>query len=330
MKVFRWGCWGLPLLFILMLSTEVLAGKKALIVMGVSEGETKNISVLKKSSDGIVEVLKTAGVAHQILYAGLVYAPNDAAKSAEAKAAVVKIRQIKPDLIFVLGDDTLKHIGALVDDIPIVFTYVYGDDPREWGLPKANISGVTRRSFAPDIFGLTRKLTGAQTVTVLGNASTMAGVRVALMSRADQLEKITGVKILDVKLCNTFEEWKEFVRSCPADFIYLTDTSMIIKDGKPLERRETTGWTVENSKVPVVAATDLDTSAGALFAILNDERKWGQQAGEMAVRILSGTPISEMPVESMREGALVINSKTAQKYRIDIPYEVLSSAAEIY
>ena len=50
----------------------------------------------------------------------------------------------------------------------------------------------------------------------------------------------------------------------------------------------------------------------------------------MAQKILSGTPVSEVPIQPSSKGKLVINAKTAQKYNIDIPYEILSSAEKVY
>lgn len=329
MNFFRIGRWILPVVLTALLTGNALAAQKVLIIPGISEAGARSNVLAGRCLDGIKEAIAKPDVTHELLFVGLYGAP-EADKVAMGKEAVAKAKQIKPDVIVLVGDDAVKYIGTAIDDIPVVFTYVYGS-PDSLGLPKANITGVSRRSFAPDIWGLAKKLTNAKTVALIGkNTSSMVGVKTELMAKADALEKLSGVRMLDMHLCNTFEEWQAQVQANTAEMLYLTDTSMITKDGKEMSRTDLTRWTVDNSKVPVIAATDVDTKAGALLAILNDEGRWGQQAGEMAAKILTGTPVSQLPIETMQKGALVINVKTAKKYGLNVPYEILSAAKEIF
>jgi hypothetical protein len=174
-------------------------------------------------------------------------------------------------------------------------------------------------------------LTGVKTVALLSkNSLSMAGVRKYLFAGADKLEQLSGVRFMEMYLCETFEEWEDQVNNFPAELLYLADTSRLTKNGQAISRAEATRWTVENSKVPVIAATEVDTEAGALFSIITSPKQNGTQAASIALKILAGTPPSEIPVQSASKGSLVINAKTAQKYNIDIPYEVLSSAEKVY
>jgi ABC-type uncharacterized transport system substrate-binding protein len=119
------------------------------------------------------------------------------------------------------------------------------------------------------------------------------------------------------------------VDTFPEDFIYLADTSRMVKNGKSLSREELSAWIVENSKVPVIAAAEVDVKGGALFSIVSSEQGMGQTAAELALRILNGESPPQVYTIS-KKGKLLFNLKTANKYKIEIPYELLASADKIY
>jgi hypothetical protein len=157
----------------------------------------------------------------------------------------------------------------------------------------------------------------------------MEGIRKGLFARADILEKESGVRYKEMYLVDTFEEWEKQVKSFPEEFIYLADTSRILKDGKEMTRQDVARWTVENSKVPVIAASEVDVEGGALFSIVVSEKAMGNMAAESAIDILKGAPPAQV-YKMSKKGKLVINAKTAKKYKVDFPYDILSTAEKIY
>jgi ABC-type uncharacterized transport system substrate-binding protein len=109
----------------------------------------------------------------------------------------------------------------------------------------------------------------------------------------------------------------------------MADTSRIVKDGKELPRQELVRWTVENAKVPVIAAADSDVEAGGLLSIVTSEKAMGALTAETSLEILNGVTPSQVYKQS-KKGKLLINAKTAQKYKVNIPYDILSTAEKIY
>lgn len=162
------------------------------------------------------------------------------------------------------------------------------------------------------------------------NSLSMAGIKKRMMEKAGELEKVSGVRFLDMYLCDTFEQWQHHIRNWPADFIYLTDTSRIHEGDIMLSSEEIVRWTVENAKVPVIAANEKDTEAGAVYSIVISENETGLQIGVLVLEILSGTPVSKLPYRSSTKGRLVINTKTVTKMGLEIPYDILSIADKIY
>ncbi len=320
----------LCLLFVMLFTGIAAAEKKVLVLAASNEEKVKNIGTYLPFFEGLEEILKTENIKPEYLFTDLEDQPTDEAKRAYAKEVVAKILEKKPDVLVSLADVTIQYVATQIDSIPIFFGYVYGS-LESMGLPKPNITGVARRSYAPDIWGLAAKLFGAKNVAMLSkNSVSMAGVKKVLMSKVDGLEKLSGVRLLDMYLVDTFAEWQEQAKSISADFIYIADPSRLTReDGTQLTRAETVKWTIANTKIPVVAATGEDVESGALYTILTSDKEWGRQTAGMVLKHLSGTPISELPIETVKKGALIINGKTAVQYKIDFPYDVLSAAERV-
>jgi len=318
------------LLFVLLFVGNAVAAPKVLVLVASSEERVKNVGTYLPLFEGLEESLKTKNITPEYMYTDLEAQPTDAAKLVYADGIIAKIKAKKPDVVVSLADSTVKYVASRIDSVPCIFAYVYGS-LESMGLPKPNVTGVARRSYAPDIWGLAHKLFGARTVAMLSkNSMSMAGVKKVLTSKADGLEKLSGVRFLDMYLMETFAEWQDYVNNFSADFIYIADPSRLTReDGTQLTRAETIKWTVDNAKVPVIAATGEDVRSGALYTILTSEKEWGKQTGMMVLKFLGGAPIDKLPVETVKKGALIINGKTAVKYQIDFPYEILSAAEQV-
>ncbi|MCP4576686.1 MAG: hypothetical protein GY846_10435 [Deltaproteobacteria bacterium] len=329
MNKFKITCLFFCVLLVIGFSTAVMAAPKVLVVVGTSEAVALEASATFVFG-GINDVLKQDGVVPEYMYINFNSMPDVAAKEEAGMAAVAKIKAMNPDLVIVIHDACLKYVGMKIDNIPVVFAYVFAKTA-SFGLPKSNVTGVTRRSHAADIWGLANQLTGAKTVALMSKRTdSMEGAKKYLIAGADKLEAASGVRYKEMYLVNTFDEWKNAVKIFPEDLIYLADCSRLIDGDRQVPRIEVVAWTVANSTKPVVAGTELDVKGGALYAIVTSERALGAHAGELGRKILKGTAPADLKYVESKEGKLVINSKTAKKYNIEIPYDILSTADKIY
>lgn len=305
------------------------SSKKVVVISGVSKASAPGIGY-NLIYEGINEVFKPAGIKPVFQWKEMDSLPTEEAKMAAGDEAIASLRAEKPDLIITLNDDALKFVGARIDDIPVVFAWVWGS-PGKLGMPKDNVTGVLRTSYAADIWKLAKTiLPKADTVALISKSSaSMAGIRKVLTGRANLLKQASGVQFKEMYLCDTFDDWQKTVDTFPEDFIYLADTSRMVKDGKALTREELSAWTVDHAKVPVIAAAEVDVAGGALFSIVTSERGIGQTAAEVGLRILNGEPPPQVYTQS-KKGKLLFNLKTANKYKIEIPYDLLSSADKVY
>lgn len=316
--------WLAFLLIAVVSAGTVWAKEKVIVITGVGEANVARVSTFESVFDGIKEGLRTRNIKPEFLFVELV-AIDDSIKEAVGGSFVARAMVHKPDLVITLTDDTLKYVGSKIDDVPVVFTWIFSH-PNTLGMPKENITGVVRGSHSGAILGLARKLTGAKTVTVLSkNNESMRGGKQFLEANADKLERMTGVRLNEVELVDTFSEWADKVKECRSDMIYILDTSRVDSNG-PMDPEELVRWTVDNATVPVIAATRDDVKFGALLSIVSSDKDIGLTAAQIALKILGGTRPSDIPYASSTKGTLMINTDTARKYGIAIPRDVLSKA----
>lgn len=82
-------------------------------------------------------------------------------------------------------------------------------------------------------------------------------------------------------------------------------------------------------RIPVVGISEAWVRAGALYALHWDYRDLGLQCGEMAAQILQGASPRSLPLAVPRKIRILLNPKTAQTLKIEIPEAVLRSSCEL-
>jgi len=71
---------------------------------------------------------------------------------------------------------------------------------------------------------------------------------------------------------------------------------------------------------------DIDT----FIQFLRKIKDFGKQTADMAVRCIGGEAASEIPVETQKECALVVNKAFAESVGVEVPAEVLENAVTVY
>jgi putative ABC transport system substrate-binding protein len=83
------------------------------------------------------------------------------------------------------------------------------------------------------------------------------------------------------------------------------------------------------NRIPFVGLSATWVKAGALYALDRDYNDIGLQCGEIAVKILQGTPPSALPPVPPRKVVYSVNLKTARLLRVDIQGPVLQAAQAV-
>ena len=87
----------------------------------------------------------------------------------------------------------------------------------------------------------------------------------------------------------------------------------------------------EEHKIPLFPSDDPSVERGGVACRGFDYYDVGYQTGQMAVKILKGTPSSDLPVElGEKANMLTVNTAAAEIYDVTIPQDILDEATTIY
>ena len=104
------------------------------------------------------------------------------------------------------------------------------------------------------------------------------------------------------------------------------DAISVLTDNTVVEAFESVVQVCEENDIPLVAGDIDSVERGAVAAWAFDYYNHGYQAGQMAVRVLDGAAISDVPVEFAKELKLAINTTAAEAMGITIPDDLVDQA----
>jgi len=84
------------------------------------------------------------------------------------------------------------------------------------------------------------------------------------------------------------------------------------------------------NRIPFIGLSEARVKAGALYALDRDYPDIGRQCAELAEKILSGARANDLPPETPRQEAYVINRHTAEQMKLELPAKLLQGAAKVY
>ncbi len=84
------------------------------------------------------------------------------------------------------------------------------------------------------------------------------------------------------------------------------------------------------NRIPFIGLSTSWAKAGALYALDRDYKDVGVQCGEIAAKILHGTPVNTIPPLFPRKVVYAVNLKTAEHMKIDLPQAVIEGAQQVF
>ena len=212
----------------------------------------------------------------------------------------------KVDAIVAIATPAAQGAATAVagTDIPVIFSAV--TDPAAAGLvenleaPEGNITGTSDAIPVEKIFELAAELTpDAESFGLIYNTGEVNSVSVIDETKASVAS--TG----DVQTAA-----QTLLSKCDAIFAPIDNTvasamgvlaDEAIKAGKP-----------------VYVAADSMVNDGGLATVGVNYTNLGTQTADMLLKVLTGTPVCEVPVEVLKENAVVVNEETAAAIGVDV------------
>ena len=217
----------------------------------------------------------------------------------------------KKDLVFGIATPSAQQLANNITDIPVLFSAV--TDPASAKILNSNVTGTSDKvdNVSQQLDLLLKLNPNVKKIGVLYNPSEQNSlVQIA------EIQKRAKEKKLEVVLqgITNFGELAQSTKNLltQVDALYLPTDNLVVS-GMQLITSEAI-----SAKKIVVVSENSSVGIGALFTMGIDYYQLGKRTGQMAVEILNGKPVSQVPFETSKQLKLYVNEKTAKALGIDI------------
>ena len=315
------------------LGVSLLAGCGSSESSGNNNKDVKEIGVIQliqhsaldSANEGFVEGLKEKGYEE---------GKNIKIEQQNAQGKIDTAQQIagqfvssKKDLIFAIATPAAQAAYNATKDIPIVFTAV--TDPVADNLVNSlessgnNLTGTSDMANIEEQLDLyTKVLPNMKTLGVIYTTSETNSV-----NQVNILKEIApkyNLKIKEIGIAN-INEISQNLSSALGDI----DALYAPTDNNVAASYEQVAQIALAKNMPVLGAEPAVVEVGGLISKGIDYFELGKMAGEKAALILDGKKPSEIPVETMPELAITINTDVADKLGIKISEDILENATKV-
>lgn len=218
------------------------------------------------------------------------------------------VREEPPRLIVVLGAEALAQVKKF-KQIPVVYLMVL--NPPVAAQEQQRITGVTM-TIPPERYltVLKKALPDARRIGLLYDPKKSG----PLVRRALQASRAMGFEVVsrEVRSAREVPALLEAMRGAIDAFWMIPDPTVLTPDSV-----EFLLLFAQENLVPVFSFAEKYEKMGALFSLDVDPVDMGKQAGEMANRLLGGTPVDELPRVDARRAVLRFNRSVARKLGVN-------------
>ena len=230
------------------------------------------------------------------------------------------------DMIFAIATPTAQAAVNETDgmDLPVIFGAI--TDPVAAELltnadaPEANVTGASDKlPLQPHLDLILDLVPDVQTIGLIYNAGETNSV--VLVEEEKTLAAAMGLEVVEATAANTSE-----VLAAAQSLVGRVDAISVLTDNTVVEAFESVVQVCEENDIALVAGDIDSVERGAIAAWAFDYYNHGYQAGQMAVRVLDGAAIADVPVEFAKELKLAINTAAAEAMGVTIPDDLVDQA----
>lgn len=221
----------------------------------------------------------------------------------------------KKALIYAISTPSAQAAYNATKDIPILITAV--TDPVAAGLvksidkPERNVSGTSDYiSIDKNLELIKMLIPDAKTIGVLYNTS-----EVNSKIQVDTLKEYASknnYKVVEKGVSSSMEISQAMSSLAGKIDVLYVPTDNLIVSSMPIVSKIAT-----NNKVPVISCEDGSVKSGALACQGIDYEKLGYKTGELAVKVLNGEKISNIPIAMLDETQIIVNEDTLKSLSLE-------------
>ncbi len=228
------------------------------------------------------------------------------------------------DGFFAIATPTAQALANVITDRPIVFAAV--TDPvaaqlvASWEAPDANITGVSDLNPMKEQLELIQE--AMPDVSTVGIVYSSGEVNSEVqVTEAEEAAAELGLEIVSATVTNS-SEVQQAAESLDADaFLIPTDNTVV-------SAAESVIQVGEQKQIPVFASDESTMERGAAAGLSVNYTQQGLDAAEVFLRLIEGTPASEIPVETQSEFDMFVNPTAAEAQGLTLPESIVSRATK--
>lgn len=294
------------------------AGKKILFVNSYHEGYEWSDGI----EAGLTEELAGTGIELKMVRMDTKRNPGDEFGTQAAEKAKTEIEAFKPDVIIAADDNAQKYLIVPYfkdSGLPVVFSGVNWD-ASIYGYPASNITGMVEVE-------LPAQLTDDLKNYAQGNR---LGYLTVDSVTERKVEKIYNERFFNGEMqaywVKTMAEFKDtFIKAQDeVDILFLGNNAGIDE----WDQDEMEAFFTEHTRIPTGTINPW-LAPYSLITLAKNPDEQGEWSAQAALRILDGTPASEIALVENKEGKLILNLNIAEQLGVVFTPSMLR-IAEIY
>ena len=231
------------------------------------------------------------------------------------------------DIIVAITTPAAQVAMGETSEIPIVFSAV--TDPvaaevvSDMENPGGNVTGTSDAISVENILVLAEEITpGFKTIGALYNSSETNSV--SAIESLKEYAAANDYEVIESAITSANE-----IQPAAQNLAKKCDIVFSPTDNTVASSIATANQVFIESKVPFYVGADSMVKDGAFATYGVDYEYLGQQTAKMIIEIINGADPATMPVRTMDEMAIYINSQTAADLGIKIPASVLEKATDL-
>ncbi len=309
--------------------TDMKKPKRILVVHSYHESQKNHVGMMQK---GIDEVLHNSGFQIKHFYMDTKRDNSPEWMDISGKLALDIVLRWKPALVISLDDNAQKYFARFLTNkniAPFVVFSGVNADPKKYGFPAKNVTGILERPNVQKSISLLQKIYPGKIkrMLFLSDKSATTDSFHAYVKTLD-----LPVEVVASKQPLTFDEWKQTINKykdkIDAIGIYVCRT--VKRGADPNEivpEAELIDYINKTTNLPTVGFFDSAATAGVLCAVSVSMKEQGKQAAIIALDLLRGNrKIQDIKILSTKRGRIELNLKIAKEKGIIIPYKIIKRA----
>lgn len=297
-------------------SSEKSSGKIKVGVIQLIENGAFN-----DMKDGFIEELRAKGYTEDKCDIVVKSAQGDTATLNTICQEMVDSRM---DLVATIATPATQAMVNMDSDIPVVFISVSA--PVAAGVtsnmekPDKNATGTSNAIPVSDIFNLSDSLTpGNKTYGLIYNTGEVNSVNTVKDAKSYLDGK--GLKYVEAVVTNSSE-----IQQAAESLVGSVDAIFVPNDSVVQSGMAQITEITRKNKIPVYACSATTVQSGAFATVAMNDKQIGSQSADMAVEILGGRKVADVPSVVVPASGTVINQNTMEALSVTIPDSVKSTA----